>query len=100
MSDGLIINTAIGIVITAMGLGFLKTIGYEYYRAVCWHNLRIEVQRLRREQERRLVELHGERDVIEGVSPAIAAHVDPIVGAIDSSRSTGEAAAEPSRQAA
>jgi hypothetical protein len=40
-----------------MVLGCLKAIGYGYYNAVLWHNLRIQVHDLRIEQKRRLTEL-------------------------------------------
>lgn len=76
LSDEIIIRIATVGVIAMMALGVLKTIGFEYFRAVCWHNLRLEVQRLRRYQEQRLQQLHGEVDVIdEPMSPSVA---DPV----------------------
>jgi len=51
--------------------GCLRTIGFEYYNAVLWHNLKIEVQSLQIEQKRRLREL--ERDEAAPPPRAVAA---------------------------
>lgn len=37
----------------------LRVIGFSYYNAVCWHNLKVEVHRLRAEQEDQLREVQG-----------------------------------------
>jgi len=50
----------IAVIAACLVWGCLKTIGFEYYNAVLWHNLKIEVQNLQIEQKRRLREL--ERD--------------------------------------
>jgi hypothetical protein len=38
-------------------LACLRTIGYAYYNAVLWHNLKVEVRNLQIEQKRRLKQL-------------------------------------------
>jgi len=40
-------------------VGCLRTIGFEYCNAVLWHNLKVEVHKLRTEQEQRLRELQS-----------------------------------------
>lgn len=47
----------VGLIAALLVLGCLKTIGFEYYNAVLWHNLKIEVRNLQIEQKRRLKEL-------------------------------------------
>ena len=47
----------VGLIAALLVLGCLKTIGFEYYNAVLWHNLKIEVQSLQIDQKRRLKEL-------------------------------------------
>ena len=42
--DALLISAGIAAVMVLM---CLKTLGHGYYTAVCWHNLRVEAQRLR-----------------------------------------------------
>jgi hypothetical protein len=69
MSEELVIQAAIIGVIAAMAIGVLKSIGFEYFRAVCWHNLRLEVQYLQRDQESRLRELQGEVDILVDEAP-------------------------------
>ena len=64
----------IALIMAWLVLGCLKAIGYGYYNAVLWHNLKIQVHQLRNEQKRRLQELDdpvptgdlasGESDVI------------------------------------
>jgi len=41
---------AIGAIIAAVILASLRVVGYDYYNAVLWHNLRIQVQRMRQAQ--------------------------------------------------
>lgn len=45
----------IALVVAAVIMGALKTIAAEYSSAVCWYDLRVEVQRLRVEQAARLL---------------------------------------------
>ncbi len=40
-------------------LGCLRTIGFEYYNVVKWHNLKVEVHKLRLKQEQRLKNLQA-----------------------------------------
>jgi hypothetical protein len=47
----------VGVIAALLVLGCLKTIGFEYYNAVLWHNLKIDVQSLQIDQKRRLKEL-------------------------------------------
>lgn len=47
----------VGLIAALLVLGCLKAIGFEYYNAVLWHNLKIEVRNLQIEQKRRLKEL-------------------------------------------
>ncbi|MHC5113682.1 MAG: hypothetical protein ACYTGP_04555 [Planctomycetota bacterium] len=70
----------IALVITWFAIGTLKVIGYEYYNAVLWHNLRIQVQDLRREQKQKISRL--QRDQGEAPAPrdrgrAVADPVSP-----------------------
>jgi hypothetical protein len=64
----------IALIMAWLVVGCLKAIGYGYYNAVLWHNLKIQVHKLQIEQKRRLRELDdpapignlapGESDVI------------------------------------
>ena len=63
----------IGLVIATAIFGCLRVIGYEYYNAVLWHNLRIEVHRLRNEQQQRLQEMLDDgssAEIVEEVGEA------------------------------
>lgn len=48
---------AIIAVIVITILSCLRVIGHEYYNAVLWHNLKIEVHRLRIKQQRKMEEM-------------------------------------------
>ena len=61
----------IAVIAACLVWGCLKSIGFEYYNAVLWHNLKIEVQNLQIEQKRRLREL--ERDEAAPVRAVAAA---------------------------
>jgi hypothetical protein len=65
-----------------MVLGCLKAIGYGYYNAVLWHNLRIQVHNLRIEQKRRLTELDDDESAGSGEARRVASvdviDVDPV----------------------
>ncbi len=52
----------IALVVAAVIMGVLKTIAAEYSSAVCWYDLRVEVQRLRVEQAARLLACAVEED--------------------------------------
>lgn len=47
----------IAIVLIITVVGCLRVIGFAYYNAVVWHNLKVEVQQLRVEQRRQIAEL-------------------------------------------
>lgn len=49
----------LGIVLAIFCIACLRVIGHEYYMAVCWHNLKVEVHRLRIEQHERIQQLGG-----------------------------------------
>jgi len=51
-------------------LGCLRIIGFEYYNAVLWHNLKIQVHNLRRQQQQRLRELQTSRKKLPAAAPA------------------------------
>jgi hypothetical protein len=61
----------IAVIAACLVWGCLRTIGFEYYNAVLWHNLKIEVQNLQIEQKRRLRELERQEAApVRVVAPA------------------------------
>ncbi|MCP3905906.1 MAG: hypothetical protein GY715_19960 [Planctomycetes bacterium] len=54
LSPSNLVWVLIALVIAWFALGYLRVIGYEYHNAVLWHNLRVQVQNLRHDQNRRL----------------------------------------------
>jgi hypothetical protein len=65
-------------------IGCLRAIGWEYGRAVRWHNLRIDVQNLRLEQERkkRAIE-QAEADGVEIVGEPAPRRAGAIEGDVE-----------------
>ncbi len=47
----------IGLVIAGTMLAILRVTGFAYYNSVVWHNLRVEVHRLRIAQQRRMYDM-------------------------------------------
>ena len=68
-----IIWLLVALIIVGFALGALRVVGYEYYNAVMWHNLRVKVQHLRQDQDRRMRSLMRDDPPPPSTAPAPAA---------------------------
>jgi hypothetical protein len=57
----------LAVIATAMVIACLRIVGHEYATAVAWHDLRVEVQRLRRQQHARLEQIDGKEPTLRRI---------------------------------